>query len=192
MEKDSLRSTNNGSTSNNTTTTTTNNNSAQRTSLDPNRQTTSSDLVLQWGNRKRLRCMKAQVKDVSTTPVHKTTVRVDRRVVRADNKDKDSTWYHPSSTNNNNSNHSNGYSNLRQRLSPPPPPPPQRILRYRSIPFTMQLVNITWTYFYLMWWRKFWAYVVGVLPCWLFEVVGSGGGIRIGLLAGPAMLFGSC
>jgi len=143
MEKDSLRSTNNGSTSNNTTTTTTNNNSAQRTSLDPNRQTTSSDLVLQWGNRKRLRCMKAQVKDVSTTPVHKTTVRVDRRVVRADNKDKDSTWYHPSSTNNNNSNHSNGYSNLRQRLSPPPPPPPQRILRYRSIPFTMQLVNIT-------------------------------------------------
>ena len=190
MEKDSLRSTNNGSTSN--TNTTTNNNSARRTSLDPNRQTTSSDLVLQWGNRKRLRCMKAQVKDVSTTPVHKTTVRVDRRVVRADNKDKDSTWYHPSSTNNNNSNHSNGYSNLRQRLSPPPPPPPQRILRYRSIPFTMQLVNITWTYFYLMWWRKFWAYVVGVLPCWLFEVVGSGGGIRIGLLAGPAMLFGSC
>jgi len=139
MEKDSLRSTNNGSTSN----TTTNNNSARRTSLDPNRQTTSSDLVLQWGNRKRLRCMKVQVKDVSTTPVHKTTVRVDRRVVRADNKDKDSTWYHPSNTNNNNSNHSNGYSNLRQRLSPPPPPPPQRILRYRSIPFTMQLVNIT-------------------------------------------------
>lgn len=134
MEKDSLRSTNNGSTSSNTTTTTTTNNSAQRTSLDPNRQTTSSDLVLQWGNRKRLRCMKVQVKDVSTAPVHKTTVRVDRRVVRADNKDKDSTWHHPSSTNNNNnnnSNHSNGYSNLRQRLSPPPPPPPQRILRWR-------------------------------------------------------------
>ncbi|KAF9681053.1 hypothetical protein SADUNF_Sadunf06G0185600 [Salix dunnii] len=101
MEKDSLRSNNNGSTSNTTT-----HSSAQRTSLDPNGQTTSSDFVLQWGNRKRLRCMKVQVKDVSTALVHKTTVRVDRRVVRDDNKDT--------------SDH--------QPRTPPPPPPPQRIL----------------------------------------------------------------
>jgi hypothetical protein len=88
--------------------------------------TTSSDFGLQWGNRKRLRCMKVQVKDKDkdkyidlTGPVHKTTVRVDRRVVRAD---KDSSSQH--------ANHSNGYLNLRQRPSSSPPPPPQRILRY--------------------------------------------------------------
>jgi hypothetical protein len=87
--------------------------------------TTSSDFGLQWGNRKRLRCMKVQVKDKDkdkyidlTGPVHKTTVRVDRRVVRAD---KDSSSQH--------ANHSNGYLNLRQRPSSSPPPPPQRILR---------------------------------------------------------------
>ncbi|XP_068653491.1 uncharacterized protein [Aristolochia californica] len=39
------------------------------------------DFFLQWGNRKRLRCVKVQVKDDSK---EKTTVRVDRRVVRAD------------------------------------------------------------------------------------------------------------
>ncbi|XP_058068482.1 uncharacterized protein LOC131217553 isoform X2 [Magnolia sinica] len=46
-----------------------------RTHLEP-------DLLLQWGNRKRLRCVKIQVKDEAT---EKTTVRVDRRVVRPDN-----------------------------------------------------------------------------------------------------------
>lgn len=99
-----------------------------RPSFDPIGQqaTTSSDFGLQWGNRKRLRCMKVQVKDKDkdkyidlTGPVHKTTVRVDRRVVRAD---KDSSSQH--------ANHSNGYLNLRQRPSSSPPPPPQRILRY--------------------------------------------------------------
>ncbi|KAI5312688.1 hypothetical protein L3X38_041862 [Prunus dulcis] len=48
------------------------------------RATTSFDFVLQWGNRKRLRCMKIQVKDKgrddSDAPVTRTTVRVDRRV----------------------------------------------------------------------------------------------------------------
>ncbi|KAF4375659.1 hypothetical protein F8388_014381 [Cannabis sativa] len=71
--------------------------------------TSASDFVLQWGNRKRLRCMKVQVKDDSTTtntttttaPVNRTTVRVDRRVVRAD---KDSS----------------AYLNLRHRPSSPP------------------------------------------------------------------------
>lgn len=85
--------------------------------------TTTSDFVLQWGNRKRLRCMKIQVKDDSTAPVHRTTVRVDRRVVRAD---KDSSKQPNSTTDNN----TNGYLNLRQRPSSPQHPPPQRILRY--------------------------------------------------------------
>lgn len=93
-----------------------------RPSIDSSRQqaTTSSDFGFQWGNRKRLRCMKIQVKDKdhdSTGPVHRTTVRVDRRVVRAD---KDSSNSHPSN---------NGYLNLRHRPSSSPPPPPQRILR---------------------------------------------------------------
>ncbi|CAN6588728.1 unnamed protein product [Malus baccata var. baccata] len=51
------------------------------------RHQTTSDFVLQWGNRKRLRCMKIQVKekdDSSGAPVTRTTVRVDRRVVRPD------------------------------------------------------------------------------------------------------------
>ncbi|KAJ6382761.1 hypothetical protein OIU77_031229 [Salix suchowensis] len=104
-EKESLRSNNNGSTSNTTT-----HSSAQRTTLDPHGQTTSSDFVLQWGNRKRL-----------------------------SNDNTDTSDHQPRSTNNINSNsnsnnnnpttHSNGYFNLRQRPAPPPPPPPQRILR---------------------------------------------------------------
>ncbi|XP_062097135.1 uncharacterized protein LOC133803180 isoform X3 [Humulus lupulus] len=129
MDKDSTRH-------NHTTSTTTNNNSNNnpstrercgggdgslllRASSDALRQTTTSDYVLQWGNRKRLRCMKVQVKDDSTGPVNRTTVRVDRRVVRAD---KDSS-NQPSIT------HNSGYLNLRQRPSSPQPPPSQRILR---------------------------------------------------------------
>ncbi|KAL2544964.1 homeobox protein 2 [Forsythia ovata] len=97
--------------------------------------TTSSDLFLQWGNRKRLRCMKVQAKDHSnndsagSAPVNRTTARVDRRVIRSDlnnNTNKDSTSNHQ------NNNHatavttkSNGYLNLRQR----PASPSHRILR---------------------------------------------------------------
>lgn len=76
---------------------------------DTIRHTPASDFVLQWGNRKRLRCMKVQVKDDSSTPVQRTTVRVDRRVVRTD-RDSISTIPYP---------------NLRQR-----PSSPQRIPRY--------------------------------------------------------------
>ncbi|KAM5565976.1 putative serine/threonine-protein kinase [Rosa sericea] len=84
-------------------------------------KTTTSEFVLQWGNRKRLRCMKIQVKDDSSgVPVTRTTVRVDRRVIRPD---KDSS-NQPSTTNN-----SNGYLNLRQRPLSPQQPPPQRVLR---------------------------------------------------------------
>lgn len=95
-----------------------------RASSEP--RSTASDFVLQWGNRKRLRCMKIQVKDDSA-PVHKTTVRVDRRVVRAD---KDS--LNQPTTTTTAAATSNGYFNLRHRPSspqPPPPPPPQRVLR---------------------------------------------------------------
>ncbi|KAK8654813.1 hypothetical protein V6N13_107411 [Hibiscus sabdariffa] len=92
-----------------------------RSSSDPAKRTaSSSDFVLQWGNRKRLRCMKIQVKDGHSGQVNRTTVRVDRRVVRAD---KDS------SNQPTNNNHGNGYFNLRQRPASPQPPPPQRILR---------------------------------------------------------------
>uniref|UniRef100_A0A7N0RIX6 Uncharacterized protein n=1 Tax=Kalanchoe fedtschenkoi TaxID=63787 RepID=A0A7N0RIX6_KALFE len=45
----------------------------------------SPDFVLQWGNKKRLRCMKIQTKDDSSGPNHhRTTARVDRRVIRTD------------------------------------------------------------------------------------------------------------
>ncbi|KAE8718869.1 vacuolar-processing enzyme-like [Hibiscus syriacus] len=92
-----------------------------RSSSDPAKQTaSSSDFVLQWGNRKRLRCMKIQVKEDQSGPVNRTTVRVDRRVVRAD---KDSS-NQPS-----NNNHGNGYFNLRQRPASPQAPPLQRVLR---------------------------------------------------------------
>ncbi|KAK7383294.1 hypothetical protein VNO78_28968 [Psophocarpus tetragonolobus] len=97
------------------------------------RQGTTSDLVLQWGNRKRLRCMKVQVKhDSSSNPVQRTMVQVDRRMVITE---KDSSNIRPLPTfvtnnNNNNSfnNQSNEYLNLHQR---PPSSQllPPRILR---------------------------------------------------------------
>ncbi|XP_038991517.1 uncharacterized protein LOC120114808 [Hibiscus syriacus] len=127
MEKDSLRSNNNNGIGNSTnycrdrTAGTGVDGGLLRSSSDPAKQTaSSSDFVLQWGNRKRLRCMKIQVKDDQSGPVNRTTVRVDRRVVRAD---KDSS-NQPS-----NNNHGNGYFNLRQRPPSPQAPPPQRVLR---------------------------------------------------------------
>ncbi|BAT77959.1 hypothetical protein LR48_Vigan04g237800 [Vigna angularis] len=108
-----------------------------RASSDGARQGTTSDLVLQWGNRKRLRCMKVQVKDDSSGPVQRTTVRVDRRVVRTDKDSLNKPTFgvnnntlgvgHTHNNNNNNHHHNqiNGYPNLRQR----PSSPQQRILR---------------------------------------------------------------
>ncbi|CAN4127962.1 unnamed protein product [Withania somnifera] len=73
--------------------------------------TTSSDFVLQWGNRKRLRCMK------------RNPVRGDRRVVRSDlNKDSGN---QSTTTNTAAGASNNGYLNLRQRG----PSPSHRILR---------------------------------------------------------------
>lgn len=68
----------------------------------------SSDFVLQWGNRKRLRCMKLQVKNDSTT-TDKTRVRISRGVVnKPTNKDTPTT----------------ATANFRRPQSPPPPSQP--------------------------------------------------------------------
>ncbi|KAF9613526.1 hypothetical protein IFM89_008443 [Coptis chinensis] len=66
----------------------------------------SSDFVLQWGNRKRLRCMKIQVKNESTTD--QTRVRINRGVVKPVKE---------------------SISNFRRPNSPPLPPPAHRISR---------------------------------------------------------------
>ncbi|KAK4793424.1 hypothetical protein SAY86_023859 [Trapa natans] len=121
MEKDSLRSSSNGTPSRS--------GGAEgllRSSLLEGtvRQTTTTDFVLQWGNRKRLRCMKVQVKDDSVANAHRTTARVDRRVVRTD---RDLGQHGAASTN---TNHGGvGYQNLRHRPCSPPIPPSQRVLR---------------------------------------------------------------
>lgn len=83
--------------------------------------TTSSQFVLQWGNRKRLRCMKVQVKEDNNNnndlqhhqlpPGPRIRARVDRQVVRPD----------PTG----NLNQSNGHLNLRPR----PASPAHRVLR---------------------------------------------------------------
>ncbi|KAG8375644.1 hypothetical protein BUALT_Bualt10G0121700 [Buddleja alternifolia] len=99
--------------------------------------TTSSDFVLQWGNRKRLRCMKVQGKDHAVNngssgsgPVQRATSRVDRRVIRSDLNNNGS--IKDPSQNQLNNNHAcksngggNGYLNLRQRSASPS----HRILR---------------------------------------------------------------
>ncbi|KAL1562249.1 hypothetical protein AAHA92_04846 [Salvia divinorum] len=96
-------------------------------SLSRSAATTSSDFVLQWGNRKRLRCMKVHVKGATTNdpPGSDPSKRVDRRVVRSDLLNK---------SNNNNSTKNpipnpptftDGNLNLRHR----PTFPSHRVLR---------------------------------------------------------------
>ncbi|KAK4747031.1 hypothetical protein SAY87_026068 [Trapa incisa] len=105
-----------------------------RSSLEAARHSTSPDFVLQWGNRKRLRCMKVQGKDDSGIRPHRATVRVDRRVVRTD-QDQCLARTSP------NINHSNGHHNLRRRACWPPvapPPPPQLALRNSENPIAMR------------------------------------------------------
>ncbi|XP_010519864.1 PREDICTED: uncharacterized protein LOC104799179 [Tarenaya hassleriana] len=74
-------------------------------SSDLTRQSTSSELVPQWGNRKRLRCMKVLAKDESIG----SAPRFDRPVLTSPP--------------------GNGYSNLRQRSHSLVPPVSHRILR---------------------------------------------------------------
>ncbi|XP_073130386.1 uncharacterized protein [Henckelia pumila] len=81
--------------------------------------TTSSEFVLQWGNRKRLRCMKIQTNKDSTSGSGRPMTRVNRRVIRSD-LGKDPNWLQQI-----NAEKGNGNANLRQR----PPSPSQRILR---------------------------------------------------------------
>ena len=134
MERDSSRSNNNGNNTNHSRERTGVDGGLLRSSSDPAKQTaSSSDFVLQWGNRKRLRCMKIQVKDDQSGPVNRTTVRIDRRVLRTD---KDSS-IQPS----NNNNHGNGYFNLRQRPASPQAPPPQRVLRYRVFTLFYEFIS---------------------------------------------------
>ncbi|GMI92579.1 hypothetical protein like AT1G55340 [Hibiscus trionum] len=118
MEKDSLRSHNNGDSTNHNRDKIRGDAGLLRSSLDSAKQTaSSSDFVLQWGNRKRLRCMKIQVKDDQSGPVNRTTVRVVRAAKDSSNQPSD------------NNNHRTGCFNLRQRPASPQAPPPQRILR---------------------------------------------------------------
>ncbi|KGN55316.1 nuclear transcription factor Y subunit gamma [Cucumis sativus] len=129
MERDTIRTNNNnnsnGTANNKVDTSGRSGVDVLRSNSDATRQTTtpSSDFVLQWGNRKRLRCMKVQGRDKTdpATPAHRTTTaRVDRRVVRTD-KDSPNRTHGPPA---------NGYLNLRQRPSSPQlPPPHHRILR---------------------------------------------------------------
>ncbi|KAK9208189.1 hypothetical protein WN944_000543 [Citrus x changshan-huyou] len=130
MDKDLLRSGNNGSTCKD--------GGLLRASSEINtRQTASSDFVLQWGNRKRLRCMKVQVKDDSSASAHRTTVRVVRT-------DKDTSNQPSTATANHNI--GNGYFNLRRRPSPPPPPPPppQRVLSCGVVRAEGLSLNLRW------------------------------------------------
>ncbi|CAH1427723.1 unnamed protein product [Lactuca virosa] len=106
-----------------------NSNSRDRSQASTNNNTTTtsssaSDFVLQWGNRKRLRCMKVQqqqqTKDKEsaasgTPPVgqRSITTRVDRRVVRSPNHQNKETVTTNAVSN------GNGYINLRQRSSSP-------------------------------------------------------------------------
>ena len=144
MERDPLRSNNSYGTANNKVDTSGRSGGGGaeaslllRSSCDATKQTAPSYFVLQWGNRKRLRCMKVQGSRDKTdpaAPAHRTTARVDRRVVRADKDSPNRTSITHSPANH--SNISNGYLNLRQRASSPqlPPPPHQRILRYLLLP----------------------------------------------------------
>ncbi|XP_076943333.1 uncharacterized protein LOC143613540 [Bidens hawaiensis] len=87
----------------------------------------SSDFVLQWGNRKRLRCMKVQqqqqqAKDkelaAGTPPVglRSITGRSDRRVVRSPHQQNKEVVSGSNAVSNG---HGHGYINLRQRSSSP-------------------------------------------------------------------------
>ncbi|XP_075495356.1 uncharacterized protein LOC142532785 [Primulina tabacum] len=83
--------------------------------------TMSSEFVLQWGNRKRLRCMKIQTNKDSSSGSGRPMTRVSRRVIRSD-LTKDPNWLQQINAEKANGNVS---VNLRQR----PPSPSHRILR---------------------------------------------------------------
>ncbi|XP_073306070.1 uncharacterized protein [Primulina huaijiensis] len=83
--------------------------------------TTSSEFVLQWGNRKRLRCMKIQTNKESSSGSGRPMTRVNRRVIKSDTN-KDPNWLQQI-----NAEKVHVNVNLRQR--PQSPSPSHRILR---------------------------------------------------------------
>lgn len=111
--------------------------------------TTSSDFILQWGNRKRLRCMKSQAKDGGThnndsRPGQRAAARIERRAVRSDlndhnNKDN-SNLFQANTKNTSNDNNgggksnASGYVNLRHRTASPS----HRILRNSETSISMK------------------------------------------------------
>ncbi|XP_075486707.1 uncharacterized protein LOC142526298 isoform X2 [Primulina tabacum] len=81
--------------------------------------TASSDFVLQWGNGKRLRCMKFQSNSKESSGSDQPMTRKDRRVIRSDLKNhnsKDPNILHAAARK---SHGTNGYINLRQRPASP-------------------------------------------------------------------------
>ncbi|KAH9303159.1 hypothetical protein KI387_014742, partial [Taxus chinensis] len=57
------------------------------------------DLVLQWGNRKRMRCVKVQVKSGMEVKVKRTAFRVERRIVKGEKEAPESPETPPSNPN---------------------------------------------------------------------------------------------
>ncbi|KAG6420356.1 hypothetical protein SASPL_116881 [Salvia splendens] len=110
-------------------------------SLSRSAATTSSDFVLQWGNRKRLRCMKVHVKGATTNdpPGSDPSKRVNRRVVRSDllNNNNNNTTKNPIP---NPPTFTNGNLNLRHR----PTSPSHRILSTPSsqAPFSSRIGDV--------------------------------------------------
>ncbi|XP_073134737.1 uncharacterized protein [Henckelia pumila] len=89
---------------------------------------TSTDFVLQWGNRKRQRCMKAQVKEhgiddgpSGSGPVHCATTRFNGRVVRSDpnNSERSPISQVKNSGAGKSDGGGNGHQNFRQRPASP-------------------------------------------------------------------------
>ncbi|KAI3690662.1 hypothetical protein L2E82_48847 [Cichorium intybus] len=101
---------------------------SQATNNNTTTSSSASDFVLQWGNRKRLRCMKVQqqqakdkesaaaaIASSGTPPVgqRSITTRVDRRVAKSPNHQNKETVTTNAVSN------GHGYINLRQRSSSP-------------------------------------------------------------------------
>ncbi|KAL5728914.1 hypothetical protein ACHQM5_001938 [Ranunculus cassubicifolius] len=91
-----------------------NNHNRRHSSGEQADNNSTPDFILQWGNRKRLRCMKLQAKNDSTTATtDRTRARINRGVVKPTHKD--------STTNKD--------SSSRRAFSPPPTQAHHRISR---------------------------------------------------------------
>lgn len=84
--------------------------------------TASSDFVLQWGNGKRLRCMKFQSNSKESSGSGRPMTRIDRRVIRSDTKNHKSMDPNTLHAAAGKSHGSDRYLNLRQRPASPSHP----------------------------------------------------------------------